>query len=70
MFNAAIALSYALLVFVFKLPIDDMGPLSPKIMLLLLLVAGNVAFTVYDIAITRLVALYFQRLRRYLKVVL
>ena len=69
-FNAAIALSYALLVFVFKLPIDDMGPLSPKIMLLLLLVAGNIAFAVYDIAITRLVALYFQRLRRYLKVFL
>ena len=69
-FNVSIVVSYALLIFVFKLPVDDMGPLSPKVMLLLLLVAGNVAFWVYDIAITRLVAMYYQRLRKHLRIVL
>lgn len=69
-FNVSIVISYALLIFVFKLPVDDMGPLSPKVMLLLLLVAGNVAFWVYDIAITRLVAVYYQRLRKHLRIVL
>lgn len=61
-FNAAILLSYYLMISVLGLPLPDYGELTGKFKWLLLAV-GNVTFFIYDIALSRAAVLYFCRLR-------
>ena len=63
LFNAAMILSYLLLLFVFHLDPDTFEIGGVNLPWLFLLI-GNVVFVVYDMAIERIVALYQVRLHR------
>lgn len=64
-FNAAAIAAVGLASWVFQIPIDD-GTLG-KYAVPLLLAAGNLAFIVYDIAISRCVAVYLYKLQPILR---
>lgn len=64
LFNAAICLIYAILLFVLTIP-DLQAAFSSRTPLLLIvfLVLGNMTFLVYDLCLARISDLYFYRLR-------
>jgi len=65
-FNVAIIAVYFVVINVMGMPIDDMDG-TFKYGTLFLLLAGNVCFVVYDVAVTRLIELYFNRLHPRIK---
>lgn len=61
LFNAAVVLAYFVTIYLFRIPMEDMGVLGkygPPLLLLL----GNFVFILYDFALTRLLTGYFCRL--------
>jgi len=66
LFNVAILAVYFIVINVLGMPIEDMGG-TFKYGTLILLLVGNVSFLVYDVAVTRLTALYFNRLHPRIK---
>lgn len=60
-FNASLAAGYALLIFVFGMPLESLG-VEGRGMLILLVVCANLVLIVYDLCLTRLAALYWMRL--------
>lgn len=65
-FNAAIIAAYALMIFVLKTPIEEMGDFG-KYTLWVLLGLGNITFFIYDFTISRIVSLYIKTLHPRLK---
>lgn len=62
-FNASIAIVYSSAYFIFHLTeifTNDFG----KYTALILIILGNITFLIYDIALTRIISLYFFRLRK------
>ncbi len=59
LFNIVMAGVYALFIFVFGMPLDQMGNFG-KWTLLVIFGMGNVAFFLYDFTITQLIGLYMQ----------
>lgn len=62
-FNISIIASYLLLIYVFNLDMDDFGEFT-KTALILLYLAFNVVFVLYDVALTRLITAYLNRWQR------
>lgn len=60
-FNIAAIFSYLVITFVFGIPFFD-GSFSPKIFLGVMLVLGNIVFSLYDIGLTRVISAYIIRL--------
>lgn len=56
-FNVSVVAAYMVIIYVFQLPLEDMEEFG-KWGVWVLLGLGNVVFLVYDIALSRLVALY------------
>jgi hypothetical protein len=65
-FNASIIASYLLLIYVFNLSLDDFGEFT-KIGLILIYLAFNVVFVIYDIALTRLITAYLNRWQKHFR---
>ncbi len=65
-FNVAVAAAYSLMIFVFHLPMEDMNTFG-KYSLFLLWIMGNVAFWLYDVAITGILQVYLKTLHPKLK---
>ena len=65
-FNVAIIAVYFIVINVLGMPIGNMGE-TFKYGTLLLLLVGNVVFLVYDVALSRLITLYFNRLHHRIK---
>ena len=61
-FNFCTILAYMLMIFVFALPMDSFTIGDVNLMWAFLL-AGNVVFVLYDIALTRVIGLYWYRFR-------
>jgi MFS family permease len=62
-FNVAIVGSYLLMTFVLHLPMDfDLFGLDIRVFLLGMLIAGNVVFVIYDLALTNVITAYWVRL--------
>ncbi|MBQ6818498.1 MAG: hypothetical protein IJN42_01730 [Clostridia bacterium] len=61
LFNVAIVVAYLVIIFVFHIPIEDMGAFG-KYTLFILLGLGNVMFFVYDLALSRVIAMYLKLL--------
>ncbi len=65
-FNASMIVSYAILVKVLGMPFDELMGIEgetgfiAKYMLPIMLVLGNITFTVFDIALTRIVTTYLR----------
>ncbi len=68
-FNVAMVLSYFVVTKIFMIPFDDFE-LFGKFTLIILLLAGNAVFIIYDIMLTRLVSIYIYKWRKYIKRVL
>lgn len=64
--NLAIVVSFLITTYVFKLPdfIDEFKTAGAAVAIAFLIMA-NVAFVLYDILLTRLIALYFYKYRKY-----
>lgn len=60
LFNAAAVAAYAVIIYVFAIPFDEMEEYG-KYSVLLLLAMGNVIFVLYDYCMTSLITLYYQR---------
>lgn len=60
LFNAAAVVAYAVIIYVFGIPFDEMEEYG-KYSILLLLAMGNVIFILYDYCMTSLITLYYQR---------
>lgn len=65
-FNVAMVASYFVITKIFMISFDDIESFG-KWALLLLLLAGNVVFLMYDVLLTRLVTIYLYRWRKYIK---
>lgn len=65
-FNVAVIAAYVVIIYVLQMPIDEMGELG-KYSALVLLGLGNIAFFVYDFAISRVVGLYIMTLHKKLR---
>lgn len=65
-FNVAIVIAYLLIINVFGIPFDDMGMFG-KYAAWAMLIAGNVVFFVYDIAVSRLLTGYYHMLHPRIK---
>lgn len=65
-FNVAIVAIYFVVINVMGMPIEDMGG-TFKYGTLIMLLAGNVSFIVYDIAVSRMIGLYFNRFHQRIK---
>lgn len=65
-FNVAVIAAYLVIIYVFGMPIDEMGELG-KYSAWVLLGFGNVTFFVYDFAVSRIVLLYIHTLHKRLK---
>lgn len=65
-FNAAMVASYFAVTKIFMISFEDVEAFG-KWALLLLLLAGNVVFAMYDVLLTRLVTIYFYRWQKYIK---
>jgi hypothetical protein len=68
-FNGAVVATYAALVGFMGLPLEDftMAGVPLPVALAILLVLGNGVFVLYDVALTRLLPLYFARFRPLLR---
>lgn len=60
-FNAAMVGTYLLLIYAFELPLEEFELFGWNLPLVFLL-AGNVVFVIYDIALTNVISLYIQQL--------
>ena len=60
LFNAAAVIAYAVIIYVFGIPFDEMEEYG-KYSVLILLAMGNVIFILYDYCMTSLISLYYQR---------
>lgn len=60
LFNVAAVVAYAVIIYVFGIPFDEMEEYG-KYSILLLLAMGNVIFILYDYCVTSLITLYYQR---------
>ncbi len=65
-FNFAMILSYFVVTKIFMISLEDIECIS-KLGLLLLLLAGNLLFAMYDVVLTRLVSIYLYRWRKHIK---
>lgn len=65
-FNVSMVVAYFVVSKIFMITFDDMEVFG-KYALLILLLAGNVLFVVYDIMLTRLVTIYVYRWQKYIK---
>ncbi len=68
-FNVAIILAYLVIIYVFGIPIEDMGEFG-RYTILILLAFGNVVFFVYDMAISRVYELYMVKMHPKIKRIL
>lgn len=59
-FNTAVVAAYLLMTAVFQIPIGDMGEFG-KYTSIILLVAANLVFPIYDIAVSRMAQFYIVR---------
>ena len=62
-FNVATIVSYLVIIYVFRIPIEDMGAFG-RYTILILLGMGNVMFVVYDMAVSKLIDEYMFKLHR------
>lgn len=62
-FNASVVAAYLVIIYVFRIPFDDMGAFG-KWTVWILLGMGNVVFLIYDVALSRLVTLYMLKWRK------
>ncbi len=65
-FNVSMVVAYFVVSKIFMITFDDMEMFG-KYALLILLLAGNILFVVYDIMLTRLVTIYVYRWQKYIK---
>ena len=65
-FNASVLASYFMLIYVFNLSLDDFGEFT-KIGLILLYIAFNVVFVIYDIALSRLICAYLNKWQKHFR---
>ena len=65
-FNISMVVAYFVVSKIFMITFDDMEVFG-KYALLILLLAGNILFVVYDIMLTRLVTIYVYRWQKYIK---
>lgn len=65
-FNVAIVAAYLIIIYVFGIPMEELGELG-KYSVWILLGMGNVTFLVYDFAVSRIVELYIRTLHKKLK---
>jgi hypothetical protein len=65
-FNASVIASYMLLIYVFNLNFDDFGDFT-KTALVLMYIAFNAVFVLYDIALTRMITAYISRWQKYFR---
>ena len=65
-FNVSMVVAYFVVSKIFMITFDDMEVFG-KYALLILLLAGNVLFVVYDIMLTRLITIYVYRWQKYIK---
>lgn len=64
-FNACVVAAYGLMIWAFKMPMDEFELFGVSVPWLLL-GFGNIVFVLYDIALTRVITLYVYRLREHL----
>ena len=69
-FNVSVILAYTLIIFVFGIPFESGFGLSTQIFAIILLVAGNVVFFIYDFAIDRLYMAYCFKWRKTVRKIL
>lgn len=60
LFNVAAVVAYAVIIYVFGIPFDELEKYG-KYSVLILLAMGNVIFVLYDYCMTSLITLYYQR---------
>lgn len=60
-FNAAVIFSYTVVAGIFNISLDDMGDFG-QYTTLILLVAANIVFPIYDLAVSRMAQFYMLRL--------
>ncbi len=60
-FNLAAVLSYLVIIFVFQIPLENMGAFG-QFTVIILLALGNVMFVFYDLALSKLYHLYYSQL--------
>lgn len=60
LFNVAAVAAYAVIIYVFGIPFDELEEYG-KYSVLILLAMGNVIFVLYDYCMTSLITLYYQR---------
>lgn len=65
-FNVSMIASYFVVTKIFMIPFDDMDSFG-KFGTLLLLLAGNVIFPLYDVLLTRLVSIYIYKWQKHIK---
>jgi hypothetical protein len=65
-FNAAVITSYLLLIYVFKISMDDFGDFT-KIAIAGVYIAFNVVFVIYDLALTRMITAYVFRWQKHFR---
>ncbi len=65
-FNFAVIISYFAITKVFLIPFDDIEEFG-KWGLVILLLAGNVVFAMYDVLLTRLVTIYLYKWQKHIK---
>ena len=63
LFNTTVVATYFALKFLTNIDIEDFGPLG-EYGIVLFVVLCNIAFVMYDIAISRISLVYFSRLRK------
>ena len=66
LFNAAVALAYLLIIYLFRLPVDGLDTFGKWTIPLLLLMA-NVMFFLFDYTLSRLVFLYLHQWRKWFR---
>ncbi|MEG1887051.1 MAG: hypothetical protein RR177_02895 [Oscillospiraceae bacterium] len=65
-FNVAVIVVYLIITNIFGIPMNDMGA-TFKYASLVLLALGNVVFAIYDVAVTRIISLYWNKLHPKIK---
>ncbi len=68
-FNAAVVVAYLVIIYIFSIPIEDMGQFG-QYTLYILLAMGNVVFIVYDMALTTAYQEYMKKLHNKVKKIL
>lgn len=63
LFNIAVVVAYAIIIYVFNLPIDELEEYG-KWAVPVLLLMGNIIFVLYDYLLTKLVTIYLKLWRR------